>query len=36
MEALDPKGIINTLKKVLSQSWNANEKKKPIKFNCDF
>ena len=27
MEALDPKGIIITLKKVLSQPWNANEKK---------
>ena len=27
MEALDPKRIINTLKKVESQPWNANEKK---------
>ena len=27
MEALDPKGIIYTLQKVLSQPWNANEKK---------
>ena len=36
MEALDPKGIINTLEKVLSQPWNANEKKSQLNLIVTF